>query len=158
MMGLTVQELYGNRTRLRVCGVCFRNSALLLVNHAELSAGDFWAPPGGGIEFGEDAKSCLAREFREETGLTPTVGDFLFACELVKPPLHAIELFFSVEVGGGEPIRGSDPESGNRQIIREVRFMTQTEFDKLDREHSHGIFRISPKFDQITGLKGYFKL
>lgn len=157
-MSPTVQGLYGNRTRLRVCGLCFRNSGMLLVNHHGLTPGDFWAPPGGGIEFGEDVKTCLVREFAEETGLAATVGDFLFACEVVKPPLHAIELFFLVEAPTGEPRLGLDPESGKRQIIREVRFMTQPEFDKLDRGNVHGIFRICPKFDQITSLKGYFKL
>ncbi|NLG84592.1 MAG: NUDIX domain-containing protein [Firmicutes bacterium] len=39
--------------------------------------------PGGHIEFGEPAKTALAREIFEETGLSVEVGDFLGAVEAV---------------------------------------------------------------------------
>lgn len=37
--------------------------------------------PGGHIEFGESAKTALAREVLEETGLTIQVGEFIGAVE-----------------------------------------------------------------------------
>ena len=82
-MDKSVLELYGNRLRVRVCGICIRNDQLLLVNHRGLVEGDFWSFPGGGMQFGETAKECLTREFMEETGLTVEVGDFLFTCEFI---------------------------------------------------------------------------
>src|SRR5579862_9492774 len=90
-----VQTFYGNRLRVRACGLCVKNDSLLLVNH-EISGRSFWAPPGGGIQFGETAAECLTREFKEETGLTINVKKFAFCCEFIKQPLHAIELFFEV--------------------------------------------------------------
>ncbi len=37
--------------------------------------------PGGHVEFGEPARTALAREIREEMGLSATVGRFLGAAE-----------------------------------------------------------------------------
>jgi 8-oxo-dGTP diphosphatase len=156
-MEKSVEQLYGNRVRVRVCGICIIGDKLVMVNH-HLNDDSFWAPPGGGIEFGEDSPSCLAREFREETGLLVDVGPFLFACELVKPPLHAVELFFHVVYKGGELIVGKDPESGQRQIIKDVQMLTASDIRKLGPGRVHGILARYPDISQITSLRGYFKL
>src|SRR6478735_2451882 len=89
-----ITQKYGNRVRLRACGLCWRGNALLMVNHKFLTSGDFWAPPGGGVEFGQPSQEALAREFKEETNVTIAAGSLLFTCEFIKPPLHAVELFF----------------------------------------------------------------
>src|SRR5688500_13712775 len=104
-------EKYGNRVRIRVCGLCWKNDHLLMVNHKFLTNGDFWAPPGGGLEFGQSAHDALIREFMEETSVTIKPGKLLFTCELLKPPLHAIEFFFEATYERGDPVVGTDPES-----------------------------------------------
>ncbi|MBI3218457.1 MAG: NUDIX domain-containing protein [Bacteroidetes bacterium] len=154
----SVQNIYGHRLRVRVCGICVNDDAILLVNHTGISDHHFWAPPGGGIEFGESAYDCLVREFKEETGLEVEVCDFLFACEFIHGPLHAIELFFSVKVVGGELQKGTDPESGSDQIITEVAFLTWSRLDELKKEEIHGIFQIPKEKCEISLLSGYFKL
>lgn len=157
-MSNSVQEFYGNRLRTRVCGLCMEKDAILLMNHRSIREGDFWAPPGGGIEFGESAEACLMREFMEETGLTIKICDFLFACEFINKPLHSVELFFRVERIGGELKLGKDPEMNNNQILEQVRFITWNELDQMKIESLHGIFRIVTKKCEITHLNGYFKL
>lgn len=157
-MGNPVHAIYGNRVRVRTCGICIIGDALVMVNHKYLADGDFWAPPGGGIEFGEDASAGLVREFREETGLQVDVGPFLFACELVRPPLHTVELFFHVVYKGGEIRVGTDPESGRDQIIKDVRMLTSDDLRKLGPAHVHGILAKYPDIGQITAIRGYFKL
>jgi 8-oxo-dGTP diphosphatase len=154
----SVQKMYGNILRIRACGICIENDRLLLVNHVGLTNGDFWAPPGGGMQFGEVATDCVVREFLEETGLVVEVRDFLFACEFMKEPLHALELFFLVKKVGGQLLKGVDPESGNDQIIREVKFMDWKEIESLNKGNLHGIFGLTEKMDRIIDLKGYFKL
>jgi 8-oxo-dGTP diphosphatase len=154
----SVQKMYGNILRTRACGLCIENDRLLLVNHHGLTNGDFWAPPGGGMQFGEVATDCVVREFLEETGLVVEVRDFLFACEFMKEPLHAIELFFLVEKVGGKLFKGTDPESGSNQIIKEVKFMDWGEIESLNKEKLHGIFGLTGKMNRIIHLKGYFKL
>lgn len=153
-----VHQLYGNRVRVRTCGICIIGDSLVMVNHKYLADGDFWAPPGGGIEFGEEASDALRREFIEETGLHVDTGPFLFACELVKPPLHTVELFFHVVYKGGELKTGADPESGDNQIIKEVRLVSPGELRKLAPKNVHGILSKYPDIGQITSLRGYFKL
>ena len=157
-MDKSVLEIYGNLLRVRICGICIRNNQLLLINHRELVEGDFWSFPGGGLQFGETATECLVREFLEETGLKVEVGDFLFACEFISGPLHAIEFFFKVEQIGGNLSIGTDPESGENQLIRNVDFLTETEVNKIDKAHLHGIFKKTDKIDEIIALRGYFKL
>jgi 8-oxo-dGTP diphosphatase len=153
-----VHQIYGNRVRVRTCGICIIGDGLVMVNHRYLGDGAFWAPPGGGIEFGEDAATCLAREFHEETGLRVDVGPFLFACELVKPPLHAVELFFHVVYKGGELTVGKDPESGGTEIIKDVKMLTPADLRKLGPGRLHGILSKYPDIGQITALRGYFKV
>lgn len=154
-----VRELYGNRVRVRACGLLIQNDSLLMVNHQSLTTGDFWAPPGGGVDFGESATACLQREFLEETGLEIQVSDFLFACEFIQPPLHAVELFFSVNLLTGILRKGNDPEmKPQAQIIQEVKFLTWGEIQKMEPASLHGIFRFVPEPEHIIRLKGYLKL
>ncbi|MFZ6001542.1 MAG: NUDIX domain-containing protein [Bacteroidota bacterium] len=153
-----VHDLYGNRTRIRVCGLCLQGDRVLMVNHSNLGPSAFWAPPGGGVDFGETLEEALVREMKEETGLDVSINEMLFICELVKPPLHAVEVFFKVEVIGGQLITGTDPESGDLQIIRDVRFVTETELYSWPANQVHGIFQKGQNIGQISRLRGYFKL
>src|SRR6478609_2505842 len=154
-----IHDLYGNRVRVRACGICIQEGKLLLVNHRSISEADFWAPPGGGISIGETAMSCISREFQEETGLSVSVGQFLFAGEFVNPPLHAIELFFEVSILGGTLVVGRDPEMDNQaQIIQEVRFLSEAEIKSMKSSALHGLFQIATDPGKILHLKGYFKL
>ena len=158
-MANSVQEFYGNRIRTRVCGLCWSGDHLLLVNHRILYTHDFWAPPGGGVEFGGSAPMNLEREFREETGLAIRVGAFRFLCEFINPPLHAIELFFDLAPVGGRLETGQDPEMGkNEQIISEVRYLTIPEILALPENHRHGLFNVAKSAEKIRDLKGYLNI
>jgi 8-oxo-dGTP diphosphatase len=151
-MDRAITEIYGNKIRLRVCGLCWKDGKLLMVNHRGLTERDFWAPPGGGLEFGEPARESLRREFLEETGLEVIAGTFRFGCEYIKNPLHSVELFFDVRIAGGTLKTGSDPEV---QIIREVRFMEPAEIRAVNAPELHGIFQIATtagEFDELTGF------
>lgn len=159
MVDATAQKIYSNRVRLRVCGLCWEEDRLLLVNHKGLYQHDFWAPPGGGIGFGETLAGHLEKEFQEETGLTIQVRDFQFTCEFVQPPLHAVEMFFNVVRIAGKVRTGHDPEMGSApQIIEEVRFLSESEINALPESHKHGLFRMAESAQKIRELKGYVKI
>ncbi len=152
-----VQKFYGNRLRVRACGICVKESSILMVNHA-IGDQDFWAPPGGGIQFGEHAADCVVREFKEEVGLSIKIGKFMFACEFMQLPLHAIELFFEVSATDHKLLLGKDPEPGSPSILRAVKFMSWNEIEKLSPKQCHGIFKLLDHPSKITTLSGYFKI
>lgn len=157
--GSSVMAYYGNRLRIRVCGICWRNESLLMVNHKSLSKGDLWAVPGGGVDFGQTMEEALKNEFLEETGLFIRVKRLICVCEFVQLPLHAIELFFEVEVQGGELIKGIDPEMPmEHQIIEEVKFLEFAEILKLPIGERHGIFNHVTMPEDLKKLTGIIKI
>ena len=152
-----VLTLFGNRLRLRVCGLYREGDRLLLVRHRGVGPTDtFWSPPGGGMQFGETAPDALVREFAEETGLTIDVGNLLFVNEFLQPPLHALELFFKVYVTGGTLRRGIDPElSVDKQIIDDVRLMSFAEIKGYPPQEVHALFRHCTALDDVFRSRGY---
>jgi 8-oxo-dGTP diphosphatase len=150
---------FGNKLRIRVCGICIENNKILLVKHHSLGKGGIlWAPPGGGIVFGETAEEALKREFIEETGLTISAEKFLCVNEYLTPPLHAIELFFLVKKIDGMLQTGVDPElHSDKQIITEVKWLSFEELNALPLETIHSILHGMDGPDQLLKQKGYFK-
>jgi 8-oxo-dGTP diphosphatase len=154
-MDSKIAKVYGNQVRVRACGLCWRESALLMVNHKGLTPTDFWAPPGGGVEFGDSITDTIVKEFNEETGLVVKVGAFIFGCEFIKKPLHSIELFYEVKVTGGQLITGKDPEV---QIIDAVKFIEFDTIKSLPELSVHGIFRSVASISDLRSLRGFYKI
>jgi ADP-ribose pyrophosphatase YjhB (NUDIX family) len=152
-----VARLYGNRLRVRVCGICIENDEILMVSHRGIGHTDtFWCPPGGGIQFEETTPEALRREFSEETGLEVEVGSLLFVNEFMEPPLHALELFFEVKIIGGRLYLGTDPEMPETtQIIQEVRWMSFEEIKKYPVNEVHSLFSYCDSMAGVYQLQGY---
>ena len=62
----------------RVAGIAIDDERVLLENYKEE---DFWALPGGGVNFLEPAKEALKREMREELGVEIQVGRLIWVVE-----------------------------------------------------------------------------
>lgn len=153
-----ITKMYGNRVRVRVSALIFNNDRLLLVRHKNLGQeNELWAPPGGGIEFGEAGMEALKREVKEETGLTVIKAEFRFINEFIAPPLHAIELFFYVSRVEGNLVQGHDPEMNKNQIIKEVQFMAITDVKEIKDSKKHNILHGNITIDKLQALKGYHK-
>jgi len=149
---------FGNKLRVRVCGICLRGNKLLLIKHESLGKkGYVWIPPGGGAEFGSNLGQNLVREFKEETGLEVEIGEFLFVHEFLAPPLHALEFFFVTKEQGGTVQLGNDPElSQHDQIISDIRFLSFKEINGIHIENKHQIFQRCRSQSELLKLKGYF--
>lgn len=158
-MDSEIIKKYGDRVRLRVCGLCWEQDQLLMINHIGINSGSFWAPPGGGVEFSQTAQESLIREFKEETNLLVTIGQFKFACEFINKPLHAVELFFEVFKAGGELIVGKDPESeADRQILQDVRWLNFSQIQAIPEDERHGIFKLVQSGNGLKTLSGFYRI
>jgi 8-oxo-dGTP diphosphatase len=154
-----IPEIYANRTRVRACGLCWQDEKLLMVNHQGLTPGNFWSPPGGGIEFGETVQETLVREFLEETGVDILPGQFRFVCEYIQQPIHAVELFFAVSYLKGESRKGSDPEcDAGHQIITDVKYMPVEEILAIPAHERHGVFRFIKSAADLKSLTGFYRI
>ena len=139
-----ITKAFGNKLRIRVSGICIKENSILLIKHLSIGKkGILWAPPGGGVNFGESITDTLKREFLEETGLTVKVGNLVAVNEFLETPLHAIEIFFLVEIAEGKLALGIDPElAPTHQIISELCFVSFNEISKMDPEITHSMFKI----------------
>ena len=131
---------YGGRLRLRVCGLAFMANRLLLLRHSGIGPkGAVWMPPGGGVRYGERASDALVREFKEETGLSVVVKEFIAVCEYIAKPLHACELFFRVEVVAGKLHPGYDPETPTHNPIDAAQWMSFASISQKPKEVLHDL-------------------
>lgn len=144
-----IQEIFGNKTRVRVCGICEENNKILLIKHRSLNKNNaFWLPPGGGLEEGETMQEALIREFREETKTDIEVGKLLFVNEFIAIPLHGIEFYFEVKRKNKNLIaKGNDPElTVNQQIIEELQWLSWQEIEQLNDNDKPDFLRTEKRF------------
>lgn len=152
-----IHAVFGHTLRLRISGICLQGDSILLVKHHSIGEkGILWAPPGGGLHYGETIEETLKREFQEETGLQVEMLQPLLINEYMELPLHAIELFFLVKHVGGELKKGSDPElQPENQIIQEVAFVSFSEILSQDPAIFHSLFRNHNSAEHFVNFLGY---
>ncbi len=149
-----LNQTYGNRVRVRACGLLVENDKLLLIKHLGLGKnGYFWSPVGGGVGFGETLETAVRREFLEETGLEVEIERFLFSYEFIGLPLHALEFFFLVRRVGGVLQKGTDPET-HKQIIDKVQFLSYKELLAESAGNRHGIFEKARNLLELLEIRG----
>jgi 8-oxo-dGTP diphosphatase len=150
-----ISNTFGNRVRIRACGILFEANRILLLKHRGIGPnGYFWSPPGGEVRFGEHLEKAVVREFYEETGLLVEVEDFLFITQYINGPLHAIEHFYSLKKTGGKLSIGEDPEMGSDQMIEELSFVDLNGIKKLGMENVHALFSHLTSRQEIEAYRG----
>ena len=90
------------RMVVRPSGVVVQNNHLLVMRY-QYGGQDRFNLPGGNLEFGEEAKDCLAREFAEELDLEIMAGDLLFYAETMVEERQVLHLVFPIITTSGTP-------------------------------------------------------
>ncbi|MBL7740068.1 MAG: NUDIX domain-containing protein [Chitinophagaceae bacterium] len=66
---------------LRVYGILINDKKQVLVSDEYIRGNYYTKFPGGGLEFGEGTRDCLAREFMEEMNLRVEVGSHIYTTD-----------------------------------------------------------------------------
>lgn len=74
-----------NLFNIRVYGVLINEQNQVLLSDEYIRGNYYTKFPGGGLEFGEGTRECLAREFREEMDLRVDVGDHIYTTDFFQP-------------------------------------------------------------------------
>ena len=97
-----------NNRGATIDAVIIRDDKILLIKRGTDPFKGFWALPGGYVEWDESTEDTVAREVKEELGLT------VLSCELIgvysapgRHPKQAINMAYSV-VASGNPKAGDD--------------------------------------------------
>jgi len=80
---------------IRVRALISHEDKILVVKHGEEY--DYYALPGGKLEFGENPLECLHREMVEEMGIEPETGKLLYVNSFMQEDGHqTVEFIFEV--------------------------------------------------------------
>ncbi len=87
---------------VRVYGLLINEQQQVLVSDEYIRGGYYTKFPGGGLEFGEGTRDCLAREFMEEMNLKVRVKDHIYTTDFFqmsafKPSDQIISIYYTVE-------------------------------------------------------------
>ena len=97
------------KIRIRVGGIIIKNAKVLLVEHTK-EGESYFLTPGGGVDFCEDAKTALKREFFEELSIEVVPKDIVYVSESISPDSsrHIFNIIFLCTYKSGKIKLGSD--------------------------------------------------
>jgi len=87
---------------IRVYGILINEEKQVLVSDELIRGGYYTKFPGGGLEFGEGTRECLAREFMEEMNLKVEVGEHLYTTDFFQqsafhPDHQIVSIYYYVK-------------------------------------------------------------
>jgi 8-oxo-dGTP diphosphatase len=91
---------------LGVGAIVFKNDCVLLVERKNPPYANQWAVPGGKVHFGENLKTAVAREVKEETGIIIEALEPIYSFDIIgqleDEPYHYVVIDFSANYISGE--------------------------------------------------------
>src|SRR3982750_4232419 len=86
---------------IRVYGILVNDKNQVLVSDEYIRGNYYTKFPGGGLEFGEGTRDCLAREFMEEMNLKVEVGEHLYTTDFFQmsafnPKFQIVSIYYYV--------------------------------------------------------------
>jgi 8-oxo-dGTP diphosphatase len=98
------QDKHAGAEVLVTAAVIERSGLILLARRVTSAHGaGGWEFPGGKLEAGEAPEACLAREIKEELGVTITVGALLAAVRHAYPATTICLRAYRAQIVAGEP-------------------------------------------------------
>ena len=92
-----------------VAGVVLRGERILMVRRKYGAYKEKWCIPCGNVEIGEDVRTAVRREIKEETGLDVEVGDVVDVLSTHHSPERSVVgVWFFAKEKGGNLVAGDD--------------------------------------------------
>jgi len=93
-----------------VDAVIVKKGKILLIKRGRDPYKDFWALPGGFVEYGETTEDAVKREVKEETGLDCDIVSLtgVYSAPDRDPRGHTISVVYLMKVVQGEVAAGDD--------------------------------------------------
>ena len=92
-----------------VAGVILRGKQIVMVRRKYGTNKGKWCIPCGNVEVGEDVRTAVRREIKEETGLDVEVGDIVDVLSTHHSPERSVVgVWFLVKEKGGNLVAGDD--------------------------------------------------
>jgi ADP-ribose pyrophosphatase YjhB (NUDIX family) len=131
--------MHDQKIKVRCRGVILHEGKLLMVRHN--GGRDFFAFPGGHLDFGEDPKECIARELVEELGIIPVVGRLLYVHSLIQDEeKQSIEFFFEI-LNGADYIHHEEKVKSHAHEIAETAWIGKEDEVRILPEEVAQAFR-----------------
>ncbi len=83
-----------NKFSIRVYGILINDKRQILLSDEYIRGMYITKFPGGGLEFGEGTRDCLAREFMEELDLKVAVGEHIYTTDFFQ--ISAFNNFYQI--------------------------------------------------------------
>ena len=100
---------------------------VLVVKRGRPPGEGLWSVPGGRLEAGETLAQAVAREVREEPGLTVEVGPFVCVIERFGEDFHFVILDYLARVVGGALAAATDAADARWVTDEELASLPTTE-------------------------------
>lgn len=126
-----------------------QNQILLLHNRSAQTGQDYYVPPGGGLDEGENVLINAVREAFEETGLEIEIDRLVYYAEFISSHFksHNLELYFLAKSFKGD-IKWDHPLAD--EVIEEVVWMSQA--DLADKRVFPEVFKDQFWEDLLNGF------
>ena len=90
------------RFNIRVYGILVNQQKQVLVSDEAIKGKAYTKFPGGGLEYGEGTRDCLAREFMEELNIAVEVGNHIYTTDYFQqsffhPDHQIISIYYFVK-------------------------------------------------------------
>lgn len=117
--------------RIRAVGILIQNDKVLLLRVND-SSGEYWIPPGGGLEDDDHhTKACLQREYLEEAGIQVDIGELICVREFLETTrnIYHSEFFYHIKHYQGEPHINNLTGLNDEAFIKGVEWVSLSELN-----------------------------
>ena len=114
--------MFNKYPKLTVDGIIIKDNKIVLIRRKFDPFKDYWALPGGFVEFNEKTEDAVIREISEETGLKTRIIKLIgvYSDPLRDPRGHTVSIVYELEILNGKMIFGDDASDVNLFNINEL--------------------------------------